>query len=89
MKYKIGDTVIFISKPDKYHSWELENYKKYTIVNRAFYKYDPDTYHYAVDNNNGTQTSWYDEEDFITLKEFRKIKLEKLNGKISNSIGSK
>jgi len=82
MKYKIGENVIFIKKSSKEDYWKLNNYDVYTISCRSFNPYDTDTYngntnYYGVYNKNGEST-WYDESDFIGLKEYRKIKLEKL-----------
>lgn len=78
MKYKIGDKVIFIKESYEEDSWKLINYNLYQI-SRVF------TYIntlYAVKNNKGKETAWYNERDFISLKEYRKQKLKKINGKI-------
>jgi hypothetical protein len=36
--------------------------------------------YYGVKHKNGAETTCYDEKDFIGLKEYRKKKLEKING---------
>jgi len=75
MNFKINDKVIFIGNNDKY-TWKLTKFKIYTITNRAFYKYS-DKIQYAVKNDN-CASCWYDETDFINLKEFRKLKLNNI-----------
>ena len=79
MKYKIGDKVVFIKKSHKEYACPLNDYEEYIINNRAFDKMGIDMY-YGVKHKNGTETTWYDENDFIGLKEYRKKKLEKING---------
>ena len=76
MKYKIGDKVVFIKKPSsKEDAWPLIDYEEYIITVHAF-KY---THYYGVKHKNGSETTWYDEQDFIGLKEIRKLKLERIN----------
>lgn len=78
MKFRIGDNVIFIKRSYKEDAWPLNNYEKYTITNRAFDRMGIDTF-YAVKDNNGKESTWYIEDDFLTLKEYRKLKIKKLN----------
>ena len=84
MKYKIGDKVIFKAQTDKVYAWKLDNYKEYIIVNKAFSDenstdYKPNTTYYGVSDRKGTQgTCWFEAEDFITLKKYRKQKLQKI-----------
>jgi hypothetical protein len=78
MKYKIGDKVVFFKKSYKEDAWPLNDYEEYTINNRAFDKMG--IMYYGVKHKNGAETTWYDEKDFIGLKEYRKKKLEKING---------
>lgn len=78
MKYKIGDKVIFLKRSSKIDAWSLNNYEEYEIVNRAFDKTGINVY-YGVKDRIGQESTWYIEEDFLSLKEARKIKLDKLN----------
>lgn len=84
MEFEIGDTVIFKSRPGSHYVWQLKDFNKYTILSRAFNSYPRDGYkgetiYYSVKSENGTETSWYEGEDFITINEYRKEKLKKLN----------
>ena len=84
MKYKIGEKVVFIKKSYKSDSWKLNNYEEYIITEHAFNKYYTDdynayTHYYGVRHKNGSETTWYDEMDFVSLKEYRKLKLKKIN----------
>ena len=40
---------------------------------------DVHAFYYGVTNKRGVETTWYEEEDFITVQEYRKLKLNKLN----------
>jgi hypothetical protein len=82
MKYKIGDKVIFLKKSYKEDAWPLIDFEKYEISNRAFDKMGIDTY-YGVINKDGRSSTWYLEEDFISLNEYRKLKIKKINGKLT------
>lgn len=75
MKYKIGEKVVFIKKSSKEDSWSLNDYEEYIISNIS---YDTIIW-YGVKHKNGSETTWYREMDFIGLKEYRKLKLEKIN----------
>ena len=89
MKYKIGDKVIFIKKSSKEDAWPLKNYEEYIVSSKSYSgereepyhkkDYTPNTYYYGVKCKNGSESTWYDEIDFIGLKEYRKLKLERIN----------
>lgn len=75
-KFKIDQDVIFIKKSNRIDAWNLDQYELYkidchVITNKQKY--------YSVIDKNGRKTSWFIEEDFINLKEYRKLKLNKLN----------
>jgi len=81
MKFKTGDKVIFTGFNGDY-SWKLERYRIYTIDNCAFDNRtfpipNPSQMFYSVTDDKGTH--WYKEEDFISLVESRKLKLDKIN----------
>ena len=89
MKYKIGDKVIFKAQPAKVYAWILNDYEEYVIVNRAFSDeystdYKPNTTYYGVKDKKGTETTWFEENDFITIKRYRKLKLKKINKSYGN-----
>ena len=82
-KFEIGQKVIFIKKSNREYAWELEQYEQYKIEGRA-----KDVIANNIENikqnyysviRNGVMTSWFIEEDFIDLKEYRKLKLKNLN----------
>lgn len=73
-KFKIGDKVIYVGYTTEL--WKLERLKEYTIDNRAFDTNDQ--MFYAVSNCKGVHSSWYKEEDFISVVESRKYKLEEI-----------
>lgn len=77
MKYKIGDSVIFKSQSHKDYSWKLNDFEEYTISNRAFDIKCVRVF-YEVEDKYGTLTSWFEDDDFLTLKEYRKLKLKKI-----------
>ena len=84
MKYKIGERVVFIKKSNKENAWDLNNYEIYTISDYAYNNISNNDYvvnknYYGVWDKDGSESTWYDEIDFIGLKEYRKIKLEKIN----------
>lgn len=79
MKFKTDEKVVFIGENDE-GKWKLTKYETYVVVNHAFENLNPITMYCSVSNLKRTkESSWYDEEMFISLKEFRKLKLEKLN----------
>jgi len=83
MNYKIGDKVVFIFDPLKIYAWKLDNYGIYEIENIAYGSSDFDDYkkgefYYSVKNKSCT-TSWFEYDDFLPLKKYRKLKLKKLN----------
>lgn len=89
-EYKIGDKVFFIKQPNKSYAWLLNDYEEYTICNSSYELIDiidgvKDVYKnvvikkYGVKNKKGNiETTWFDANDFITLKEYRKIKIKNL-----------
>lgn len=79
MKYQIGDTVIFITVPNMKYSWKLNDYDEY-IINKIAYGSEPEQVVYGVKDKYNTETTWFTEDTFVTLKEYRKIKLNKING---------
>ena len=82
---RLGDKVIFKSRPDKHYSWPLVDYGEYTVINQSFYMRPKDKNEegmfYAVRDKNGNETSWYNKKDFISKIELRKEKLKLLNDK--------
>lgn len=76
--YEIGDKVIFIENLEKEHSWKLDNYELYTISRIAYDPYNKYQKIYGVRDYQGYTITWFDEDDFITLTEYRKLKLNKL-----------
>ena len=85
MKYKIGDKVVFLKISHEEDAWPLNDYEEYIVVNKSYsgdeeYHYEPKTHYYGVKHKDGTESTWYNEMDFIGLKEYRKLKLEKING---------
>lgn len=85
MNYKIGDRVIFKAQIYKQYAWRLNDYEEYVIIKKALSDenttdYIPNTTYYGVRDNKGTETTWFEYDDFITLKKYRKQKLRKING---------
>lgn len=72
-KFKIGDKIAFIRDPmhlcDDY-SCEITGIASFGSSNR---------YYYAIIDKDGYIFSWYDEDNFITIKEARKRKLKRLD----------
>lgn len=82
-KFEIGQKVVFIKKSNKEYAWSLKKYNIYEIKDIASDFIDFSTekiYYYSVNYDN--KSSWYIENDFIDLKEYRKLKLKKLNEKL-------
>ena len=86
MKYKIGEKVVFLKKSHKEDSWPLNIYEEYIITVHSYsgdeeynHHYTPRINYYGVKHKNNSETTWYDEIDFIGIKEYRKIKLKKIN----------
>jgi hypothetical protein len=79
MKYKKGDKVVFVKNPHELYGWILINYQPYEIdkywidINGIIG--DKNSVYYIV---NGDIYSWYHESNFISIKESRKLKLNKL-----------
>lgn len=84
MKYKIGEEVVFIKKSSKIDAWPLNDYEKYIITDSSFRitGQNQEPKFYGVKHKNGSESTWYDEIDFIKLKEYRKLKLEKINEEV-------
>jgi len=78
-KFNIGDKVIYIGFNDGLR-WSLERYKTYTISNRAFEVRKDTGMFYSLTDDRGTHKSWFKENEFISIIEARKLKLEKLKG---------
>lgn len=78
MKYKKGDKVFFVKIPNKIYSWILKENIVYEIESFAF---DPLTCldRIKVKHTNNCTTCWFEEEDFISIKELRKQKINKIN----------
>jgi len=83
MSHKIGDKVIFIKRSYKEYAWELNDFDEFEITDKAFDKMGIDTY-YGVKDKNGNYSSWYLETDFKTVKELRKLKLQKIKANYGN-----
>lgn len=79
MKFKNDDRVIFYPKLNKTYSWKLDDFEEYTIINN-YHDNNINKSFYIVKDHKDTQISWFEEEDFITKKEYRKLKLKNLNG---------
>jgi len=83
MRFKKGDKVVYIDRlpmTDEYKGWQLNKYETYEVINIACNKQGE--IFYGVKDKKGTETTWFSEEDFIELKEYRKLKLEKLHEKL-------
>jgi hypothetical protein len=81
MKYKIGEKVVFLKKYHEEDAWPLIDYEEYQISDKSFDSMGIEIF-YGVKHKNGTRTTWYNEMDFIGLKEYRKLKLKKINGEV-------
>lgn len=78
LKNNIGDKVIFIGDNSTTDIlWKLEYCEIYTISNLALDR-KGDLF-YSLTHKDGSNSCWYREEDFLSLSEQRKIKLEKIN----------
>jgi len=76
MKFNVGDKVVFIHSTNTVYAWKLCKYYTYIILEKYFDNYNSS--YYVVKDSNGTESSWYNEKDFVSLKEYRKMKLNKL-----------
>jgi hypothetical protein len=81
--YKIGDKVIFFKKTDKNDAWELKKFEEYkiTCVSKnlvANKDYSIVGFYYGVKHKNGSESTWYLENDLISITEYRKLKLNKI-----------
>ena len=77
MKRKIGDKIVFIGGSD--YAWALNYGETYTICGISSRMPNEEEFYYAVTWKNGTETTWYKEQDFLTIQECRKLKLKKLH----------
>ena len=75
MKYHIGDKVVFVNNSKTIYEWTITEYKFYKIYG---YSNHISGVVYSVKFGTTIQ-SWYRECDFMSLKEYRKLKIEKLN----------
>lgn len=75
-KNKIGDKVIYIGDKIQY-MWKLEHGETYVISGFALDV--KGGLMYSLTHKDGSKSSWYSKDDFISLSEYRKVKLEKIN----------
>ena len=78
MQFKKGDKVFFIGDNSKY-AWKLNKYEEYEISDFAYDNDQFADFYYGVKHKDGTESTWYSENAFITIKQLRKEKLERLN----------
>jgi len=82
MQFKKGDKVFYIGGDDFKYAWKLNKNEEYEICDMAYKDIKCSEFRYGVKPTNKNATwatsTWYNEEDFITLKEYRKLKLLKL-----------
>ena len=79
MHYNIGDKVIFIKTPGKKYSHKLIHNEIYEIYDISGTTEDYKKKWYGVLDKRGIVTTWFEYDDFITLKESRKQKIIKIN----------
>jgi len=72
--YNKGDKVVFIRNPDIFYLWDLVDYNTYIIDEKLTYNGE---IYYSVRDNRLTETSWFQGNDFVSIKEYRKLKLKK------------
>ena len=86
MRFKKGDKVFFIGDDELKYAWKLDKNEEYEICDMAYKDEHFIEFRYGVKptnkNTTWTTSTWYNEEDFITLKEYRKLKLQKLHGNL-------
>jgi len=81
MKFHTGDKVYYMPKTNREYAWELKLLDEYIITNHAFdMRTNDNTMYVGVRNKKGIETTWYDENDFLSIYEYRKYKLNKING---------
>ena len=82
MLYNIDDNVIFIGKKNKKYKHNLNKYEIYKIFDTLEHigipREEQDIYYGVIDKYNMV-TTWFEYDDFILLKDFRRKKLKKLN----------
>lgn len=74
--FKTGEKVIFKNISNREYAWKLNDGEAYIIVNKGLD--NQGILFYGVENKNGVCTTWYLDEDFISIKKLRKQKLEKI-----------
>jgi len=81
MQYNIGDIVIFRETKGKKYRWKLNNNEIYQIydISKPLLNISDDKIFYGVLDKKGVVTTWFEYNDFITLKESRKQKIIKIN----------
>jgi len=77
MNFRTGDIVIFITKD---MNCRLNLYETYKVTNLGF-DVECSGINYISVSTSGKEYKWYDEELFISLKEYRKLKIENINEK--------
>jgi len=85
MKYHVGDNVVFINNSKNAYDWNITEYKIYKIYGYSIHK---SQIVYSVKFGTTIQ-SWYSECDFMSLKEYRKLKIEKINKLKNGYIGDR
>ena len=78
MKFKTGDIAYFHHKSDLYYGWNLYDYQKVIITNKAF-DHKGDMY-YSIKTSNNEDLCWYSEDDLLSKQEIRKYKITNING---------
>jgi len=79
MKFHVGDNVIFINNSKNIYGWNLKEYKTYKIYGYS-YRYSDNLSDILYSVKFGTTIqSWYLECDFMSIKEYRKLKIKMLN----------
>lgn len=67
---KVGDKIICINN----------DHMKFLTLDKVYEIYDNDhSYYYLINDNN--EKSGYNKKRFYSVKEYRKLKLEKINGR--------
>lgn len=77
MYYNIGDKVIFLG-PNRKNKWKLDINRIYTIYDRLEHlgvPLDEQKLYYAVLDSDGIVTNWFEYDEFMPIKKYRKEKL--------------
>jgi hypothetical protein len=82
MKFKTGEHIVFIGSQAQIN-WMLVINDTYIVRNHAF-DYDAADMFVSVSpiTQPTSETSWYNEDLFLSLREFRKMKLNQINGNL-------